>query len=206
MKNTFKKILFLLFVFNNLAYAAMPKTCLEEHKIYQVKRAKEGIVHVQRELDKLPISNKENTANIDTSLEQKRALLLSMINLLNAGINDGVTEDAIADSNARDPYLKSYYFKFREKLVAIINQEKYPENYLLGVVHFDISIDPKGKVINIKTRANSSEILKNVLVDAVNKMTPLVRYPTHVACYADKLRTIGKLEVLTSDNKIKLKE
>ncbi len=206
MINTFRTILFLVFVVNNFAYASKPKTCLEEHKLYQVNRAKNAILYVQLEIDKLPISSSEDVASIDNPLEKKRALLLKMLSVLNERVNGGVTEVAVAHSSASDPYLKSYYLKFKEKLVSKINQEKYPENYLLGTVQFDISIDPKGQVVNIKTRALGSEILKTVLVDTVDKMMPFDRYPAHIACYADKLRISGKLEVQTSDNLIKIKE
>lgn len=206
MINTFRKILFLVFIANNFAYADKPKTCLEEHKLYQVNRAKNAILYVQREIDKLPISSSEDVASLDNSQEKKRALLLKMLSVLNARVNGGVTEVAVADSNSSDPYLKLYYLKFKEKLIARINQEKYPENYLLGTVQFDISVDPKGQIVNVKIRALSSEILKKVLVDAVDQMTPFERYPKHVACYADMLRVSGKLEVQTSDNLIKIKE
>ena len=206
MLSTLKKILLLVFVSNNFVYAATPKTCLEEHKIYQINRAKEAILSVQSKIDKLQISNSEDVGSLDNSLEKKRAVLLKMLSLLNERVNGGVTEVAVAYSNASDPYLKSYYLKFKEKLIAKIDQEKYPENYLLGTVHFDININPKGQVVNIKARVLGSEILKTVLVDAVDKMIPFERYPNHVACYADMLRISGKLEVQTSDNLIKIRE
>jgi hypothetical protein len=195
-----------VFVVNNFAYASKPKTCLEQHKLYKVNRAKNMILDVQREIDKLPISSIGDVVILDNPSEKKRALLLKIISGLNEIVNGGVTEVAVAYSNASDPYLKSYYLKFKENLVAKINQKKYSENYLLGAVHFDISIDPKGQVVNIKTRALDSEILKTVLMGAVDKMIPLEQYPNHVACYADVLRISGKLEVQTSDNIIKIKE